>query len=274
MPTLEISQIYIYPIKSLGALALQEAVVEIQGLVGDRRYMLVDEHGKFITQRTRPDLTRFQLLVNLEGFLVKDLRTGQSKFLSSSSDLGDSIPVEIWDDHLEARMVLDDWSEWFSLLLDEKVFLVHLTEESPRYIQEKYQTLISKESSFADALPILLCSEASFEALEKQLGDQVDRLRFRPNVIVKGAEAFEEDTWRRIQVGDVSLFGAKPCARCQLVTVHPKQGTIQKEVLSALSQIRKMGNKVYFGQQFVPENIGKIAIGDRISIQVKQDAVY
>ncbi|MHA8060176.1 MOSC domain-containing protein [Aquirufa beregesia] len=274
MPTLEITHLYIYPIKSLGALALKEAHVEIQGLAGDRRYMLVDEHGKFITQRTRPDLTRFQLSVHPDGFLVVDKKTGQNKCLRASIKLGELMSVEIWDDLVEARIVLDAWSEWFSQLLNEKVFLVHLTAASPRFMKEKYHTSLSKESSFADALPILLCSEASFKALDNQMGESVDRLRFRPNIIVSGAEAFEEDSWKQIQIGDVQLFGAKPCARCQLITVHPQQGTINKDVLGALSQIRKMGNKVYFGQQFVPQMLGKLAVGDRISVQVQQDAVY
>ncbi|MHA8101746.1 MOSC domain-containing protein [Aquirufa nivalisilvae] len=274
MPTLEITQLYIYPIKSLGALALHEAHVEIQGLAGDRRYMLVDDQGKFITQRTRPDLTRFQLSLVPSGFLVEDRELGKTKTLHHSVELGDAMSVEIWDDHVEARIVLDNWSEWFSQILMEKVYLVHLDDASPRIMKEKYQTSLSKESSFADALPILLCSEASFEALESQLGDTVDRLRFRPNIIVKGTHAFEEDTWKQIQIGDVQLFGAKPCARCQLITVHPKQGTIHKEVLSALSQIRKIGNKVYFGQQFVPESLGKLAVGDQIRVQIQQDAVY
>lgn len=274
MPTLEITQLYIYPIKSLGALALHEAYVEIQGLAGDRRYMLVNEQGKFITQRTRPDLTRFQLSFAPNGFLVEDRELGITKILHHSVELGDDMSVEIWDDQVEARIVLDHWSEWFSQILQEKVFLVHLDDTSPRLMKEKYQTPLSKESSFADALPILLCSEASYEALESQLGEIVDRLRFRPNIIVKGTQAFEEDTWKQIQIGDVLLFGAKPCARCQLITVHPKQGTIHKEVLSALSQIRKIGNKVYFGQQFVPECLGKLTVGDQIRVQIQQDAVY
>ncbi|MFL0161578.1 MOSC domain-containing protein [Aquirufa salirivi] len=274
MPALKITQLYIYPIKSLGALALPEAHMDIQGLAGDRRYMLVDEHGKFITQRSRPDLTRFQLRAHSDGFLVEDRKTGQTKCLHTSVKLGESMPVELWEDHLEARLVLEDWSPWFSQLLNERVFLVHLTDASPRFIQDKYQTPLSKESSFADALPILLCSEASYEALEIQLGAQVDRLRFRPNIIVSGANAFAEDGWKQIQVGTVQLMGAKPCARCQLITVHPHQGTIQKEVLQALSQIRKIGNKVYFGQQFVPQILGKLVVGDRIRVQVEQDAVY
>lgn len=274
MATLEIAHLYIYPIKSLGALALQEAQVEKQGLAGDRRYMLVDSNGKFITQRTKPELTRFQLKAKEAGFVVLDTITGHEKSLMNNVALGELISVQIWDDQLMARKVEDGWSAWFSELLQEIVFLVRLTEESPRIIPEKFQTTLVKESSFADALPILLCSEASYEALENQMGKEVDRLRFRPNIIVKGSKAFEEDTWKQISLGSVLLSGAKPCARCQLITVNPQTGQISKEVMAKLAELRTFGNKVYFGQQFVPEHLGKLRLGDQITVQVRQYAKY
>ena len=164
MPALEITQLYIYPIKSLGALSLEEAHVDIQGLAGDRRFMLVDEYGKFITQRSRPDLTRFQLRAHPDGFLVEDKQTGQTKCLSSSVQLGESMPVELWDDHLEARLVLEDWSPWFSHLLNEKVYLVQLSKDTPRFMPEKYQTPLSKESfTHCSLLPfgVLTCTSRS-----------------------------------------------------------------------------------------------------------------
>jgi len=100
-------------------------------------------------------------------------------------------------------------------------------------------------------------------------------LRFRANVIVSGSLAFEEDTWAEIQIGDAQRWkGAKPCARCQLVNVNPADGTKDDRTLRALAGIRTFGNKVYFGQQFVPISLGKIHVGDLIqSIQLK-DAVY
>ncbi|RXK49892.1 MOSC domain-containing protein [Aquirufa rosea] len=274
MATLEIAHLYIYPIKSLGALALQEAQVEKQGLAGDRRYMLVDSNGKFITQRTKPELTRFQLKAKEAGFVVLDTITGHEKSLMNNVALGELISVQIWDDHLMARKVEDGWSAWFSELLQEIVFLVRLTEESPRIIPEKFQTTLVKESSFADALPVLFCSEASYEALENHMGKEVDRLRFRPNIIVKGSKAFEEDTWKQISLGSVLLSGAKPCARCQLITVNPQTGQISKEVMAKLAELRTFGNKVYFGQQFVPEHLGKLRLGDQITVQVRQYAKY
>lgn len=142
-----ISHLYIYPIKSLGAISLQKVVMEKEGLRGDRRFMLVDAQGKFITQRTRPELTRFVLSETVGGFLVKDVVSGLAKELPWFPVLGSHLQVEIWEDHLPAREVLDGWSDWFSKALAESVSLVQLTEDSPREMKAKYQTDLAKNTS-------------------------------------------------------------------------------------------------------------------------------
>lgn len=270
-----IQSITIYPIKSLGPVHVQEAWVEPSGLRGDRRYMLVDANHQFITQRTRPELTRFTLHEQEGGFLVKDLLTNFQKFLAHDVALGPLVNVRIWDDEVLAAQVLDDWAEWFSERLGEKCLLVVQDPAHARKIQEKYQTVGSAQSSFADALPILLCSEASFAAVADALGEELNPLRFRANVRVSGSEGFEEDTWAEIQIGDVQRWrGAKPCARCQLVNVNPADGTQDVRTLRALASFRTFGNKVYFGQQFVPISLGKIQVGDLIQVIQTKDAVY
>ena len=270
-----IQSITIYPIKSLGPVHLQEAWVEPSGLRGDRRYMLVNANHQFITQRTRPELTRFGLEAIEGGFLVNDRQTQTQKFLSHEAALGPLIPVTIWEDEVLAAEVLDEWSAWFSDRLGEPCFLVLQDAAHIRSIQEKYQTIGSAQSSFADSLPILLCSEASFTAVADVIGKDINPLRFRANVIISGSLAFEEDTWAEIQIGDSQRWkGAKPCARCQLVNVNPVDGTKDDHTLRALAGFRTFGNKVYFGQQFVPISLGKINVGDLIHpIQLK-DAVY
>ena len=207
---LKIHSIIIYPIKSLGGINVSKIMVEPPGLQYDRRFMLVDEHNNFITQRTRPELTRFQL------------------------------------------------STSFS------------RATNPAYHTEK-----SKISSFADSLPVLLCSEASFNYMDSLLDQPLDWRRFRPNIIVSNQTAFEEDTWHEISIGSyVKLFGAKPCARCQLINVNPNDGTSDSNILKALSQTRKFENKVYFGQQFVPISLGEIKIDDLITIHKRKDAIF
>jgi uncharacterized protein YcbX len=269
-----ISHLYIYPIKSLGAISLQKAVMEKEGLRGDRRFMLVDMQGKFITQRTRPELTRFVLCETVGGFLVKDVKSGLEKELPWLPVLGSYLKVEIWEDQLSAREVLDGWSEWFSGALSESVRLVQLTDDSPREMKSKYQTELTNNTSFADSLPLLVVGSASYQALEDRLEQAVDRLRFRPNIIVSSEAPFTEDSWAEIQVGEVRLSGAKPCARCSLVNVDPYSGESDKKTLKTLASFRTLNNKVYFGQQFVPISLGEIQVGDEVQVIRTQDAVY
>ena len=142
-------------------------------------------------------------------------------------------------------------------------------------IKEIYQTKGSKQSSFADSLPILLASEASYSSVETVYGQAFDPLRFRANMIVSGSRPFEEDTWEEISIHTVHLFGAKPCARCQLVNVEPRSGAVDKGgVLKALATFRQKDNKVYFGQQMVPISLGKIKVGDEVLVIKRKDALF
>lgn len=275
MSLLQIHSIIIYPIKSLGGINVSQITVEPAGLQYDRRFMLVDSTNRFITQRTRPELTRFQLEAKGGGFEVTDQKNQCVKFLDFNPPLGSSEEVQIWDDRVMAHEVLDDWSVWFSEKIGEEVRLFQLSSLFSRYIQPVYQTAESKISSFADSLPILLCSEASFHHVDSLLDQPLDWRRFRPNIIVSNQMAFEEDTWQEISIGNsVKLFGAKPCARCQLINVDPNDGTSDSTILKALSQTRKFENKVYFGQQFVPISLGEIKVGDRINIDKLKDAIF
>ncbi len=272
---IRVSQLFIFPIKSLGPISLDEVVVEAAGFQGDRRFMLVDALGVFITQRTRPDLTRFQVEVNEEGYRVFDRLSGFSKVLNNNPQLLDALQVNLWDDHLEVREVGEGWSDWFTELLDEPIHLVMQVPENPRLIAEKYQTVGSEQSSFADSLPILVASEASYVQLEAVYGSSIDYHRFRANMIVTGSDAFSEDTWHEISINSVRLFGAKPCARCQLINVEPATGDVDKGgVLKALASFRQKDNKVYFGQQMVPIQWGKIRVGDELTIINWKDALF
>lgn len=269
-----VTQLYIYPIKSLGAVSLSKAVVENEGLRGDRRFMLVDAQGKFITQRTRPELTRFVLRESANGFIVRDAGTGLEKELVWEPVVSDWISVEIWDDQLLAQEVSECWSEWFSTALSEEVKLVRITAEKPRVMKAKYQTKQAKNTSFADSLPLLLVSSGSYTSLQEQLDEPVDQLRFRPNIIVSALEPFVEDTWAEIKIGEVLLSGAKPCARCPLVNVDPLTGESDKKTLKALASFRTINHKVYFGQQFVPISVGEITVGMEVQVIQCKDAIY
>lgn len=275
MSMVQVHQLFLFPIKSLGPISVEQVEVEVAGFKGDRRFMLVDLQGKFITQRTRPDLTRFQLSLHAGGYLVTDQTTGLSKVLLINAPLLESVEADLWDDHLQVMEVGEGWSEWFSSILNEPVRLVKQVNEAPRLIPAKYQTVGSQQSSFADALPILMASLASYAEVEQVFGAQIDPLRFRANILVSGSGAFEEDTWAEVSIQSVRLFGAKPCARCQLVNVEPSTGVIDKGgVLKALASFRQKDNKVYFGEQMVPITLGHIQLGDELIVVKRKDALF
>jgi uncharacterized protein YcbX len=275
MSLVHVHQLYLFPIKSLGPISVEQVEVEAAGLKGDRRFMLVDHQGKFITQRTRPDLTRFQLSLYPGGYVVSDQTTGLSKVLRTNTSLIESLEVDLWDDHLQVMEVGEGWSEWFSSILKEPVRLVKQVNEAPRQIPVKYQTDGSQQSSFADALPILMASVTSYVEVEQVYGSKIDPLRFRANILVSGSSAFEEDTWAEVSIQSVRLSGAKPCARCQLVNVEPSTGVIDKGgVLKALASFRQKDNKVYFGEQMVPITLGHIQVGDELHVLKRKDGLF
>ena len=110
--------------------------------------------------------------------------------------------------------------------------------------------------------------------MQERLEEPIDQLRFRPNIIVSSLESFAEDTWAELKIGEVSLSGAKPCARCPLVNVDPLTGESDKKTLKALASFRTLNHKVYFGQQFVPMSVGKIQVGMEVQVIQSKDAIY
>lgn len=259
-----VKNLIIYPIKSLGPVFFDSIEVGAQGLAGDRQMMLVDAKGKFITQRTKTELVRFQIKKTENGFKVID-RWDQAEALVLPEDFTSEVSrVEIWDDEVQHVLKNEVLSEWFSEVLKESVSLVKLNPKFERGIAEKYQTDYSKSTSFADALPILMCTTASLKAVEEDYG-LFDFMRFRPNIIVKNDIAFEEDELDELKIGGINFSMKKRCARCQLITVDPHSGQVDKQFLSRLSTYRTKENKVYFGVQLVPGSAGLISVGDSLS---------
>jgi len=261
-----IKQLIIYPIKSLGPVFKDESFVGPTGLSGDREMMLVDSHGKFITQRTKTELVRFQVKSFQDTYKVID-RWGSEECIIQASDFTQKMDdVEIWDDHVTQVWMNPLLSEWFSNILQEDVRLVKLNPKHPRQMAEKHQTSFASSTSFADSLPILLCTTASLNFVEEDYGS-FDFLRFRPNIIIKNEVAFEEDHWKEMQIGAIHLIAKKRCARCNLIMVDPRTGEIDKTFLAKLSAYRTFEHKVFFGVQFVPASGGLLTVGDPVLIQ-------
>lgn len=262
---MKVTHLFIYPIKSLAPVTLTSVEIGPMGLSGDREMMLVDKDGVFITQRTRKELTRFEVLLTPVGVLVQDKLT-QSKCTINPEGFDTPIDkVEIWEDQVFNTLVNYEASQWFSQILKEPVHLVKINPAYNRVTKSKHHTTYSQITSFADSLPILLCGSASFKAVEEDYGSY-NWLRFRPNIIVETADAFAEDFWDILSVNGVELQNKKRCARCNLITLDPETALADKEFLGKLSRYRTHQNEVYFGVQMVPLSGGTITVGDSVVV--------
>ncbi|HOX81703.1 MAG TPA: MOSC domain-containing protein [Chryseolinea sp.] len=265
MSDLKLSEIWVYPIKSLGGISLQESRVLEKGLQHDRRWMLVDETGKFMTQRDHPQMALFKLSIYPEK--LKITYGDQSIDLSFAHPTTmDLLKVTIWDDSVLACEVSASHSEWFSTLLNIKCKLVLFPEGNSRPVDPRYK-VNDEQVSLADGYPFLIIGQRSLDNLNEKLEDTLPMNRFRPNIVFTGGEPHEEDTWRNFTIGSNRFVGVKPCARCAVPTIN--QDTAEKgiEPSKTLATYRRQENKILFGQNLVALDHDHIRVGDVITLQ-------
>jgi uncharacterized protein YcbX len=259
-----IQNLYLYPIKSLGGISVQEAQVEERGFKYDRRWMLVDQSGEFLTQRQHPQLALLQVALAEMGMVVFS-KVDSSRKISFDFEMnsGKELQVSVWGDVVTALQVSPEVSAWFSDFLGMAVDLVLMPESSHRKMDPRYA--VQEESvSFADGMPYVIIGQASLDELNGRLADPVGMDRFRPNLVFSGGEAYAEDQFKQLQIGEVGFQVVKPCARCVMITVDQEKGTKGKEPLATLATYRSQGSKVYFGQNAVALTQGIVRVGDPI----------
>lgn len=265
MPDLKLSEIWIHPIKSLGGIKLSSAFVMRKGLQYDRRWMLVDETGKFMTQRIFPAMALFKVSID-DVHLTVTHRDHYLKIDIGAHEKLEPLKVTIWNDTVIAYEVATGYSQWFSDLLGVRCKLVFFPEEHARPVDPVYK-VNDEHVSLADAYPFLIIGQSSLNDLNNRLHEAVPINRFRPNFVFTGGEAYAEDTWRNFKIGDLRFVGVKLCARCILTTVNQDTGEKGTEPLKTLATYRKQENRILFGQNLVALDQGLIKIGD--SIQLK-----
>lgn len=258
-----VQDIYIYPIKSLGGIRLTEALVEERGFQYDRRWMLVDKNGVFITQRKHPELALLKVALREKGLHVTNQRNGEVIDVSFGLDSGEVLQVAVWDDVMLAKRVDPRLDEWFSDFLGFSVRLVTMPESTRRKVDPRYA--VNGESvSFADGMPYLMIGQGSLDELNSRLESPMPMNRFRPNIVFSGGAPFLEDSLRKVKIGELDFQIVKPCARCVMTTVDQRTGEKGKEPLRTLSTYRAIDGKIYFGQNVVALQSGSIKIGDLI----------
>ena len=175
---------------------------------------------------------------------------------------GESIKVQIWKAKTTGAVVSDKADDWISRAMGEPSRLVYMPDAARRRISPKYNAG-KGIVGFADAYPILVASEASLQDLNSRMETPITIDRFRPNIVLKGCEPYEEDTWTTLRIGKVVLRSARPDIRCLVTTQDPFTGeSLGPEPLKTLATYRKVEGGVIFGMYYIPEKVGRISIGD------------
>ncbi|MGA4321866.1 MOSC domain-containing protein [Ectopseudomonas hydrolytica] len=266
MPSL--SGLYRYPLKSGRGEALQRSAVDGLGLHGDRRWMVVDaDSGRFITQRLLPQMSQLSARY--------DARGGLTLSAPGQADLAVALPdpekdlrgVVVWRDSLRVPDAGDEAAEWLSAMLGKPCRLVQVPESRARQVDTAYAQP-GDRVAFADGFPLLLIGQASLDDLSQRVGQPLSMLRFRPNLVVTGSEAYAEDGWRRIRIGEVEFEVVKGCSRCILTTIDPQTGerNAQREPLATLKTYREKDGDVFFGQNLLPRGVGELQLGMMVEI--------
>lgn len=262
---LTLSEIWIYPIKSLAGIRLSRARVKPKGLEFDRRLMLVDETGRFLTQREHPEMALFKVRLDQDRLLIGS-KSDELIVELRQPDSGKLEQVVIWDDEVEVIEVNPMYSAWFTRQLKFPCRLVFFPEANKRSVDPDYARS-GEQVSLADGFPFLIIGESSLSDLNARLDSPIAMRRFRPNFVFTGGQAFEEDTWKNFRIGANRFLGVKPCGRCVLTTVDPETGEKGKEPLATLSTYRMKGNKILFGRNLVCLDHGEVKEGDAITLE-------
>lgn len=260
-----LSGIFIYPVKSLAGISANSWPVTERGFQYDRKWMIIDNDRQFLSQRKLPRMA-----------LIRTALTDKNLILSAPDMENLSLPLEpvagqiinstIWHDQCDARSVSAEADKWLSDFLKLDCRLVYQPDEVIRRVDPDYAK-VNDQVAFSDGFPFLIISENSLVALNHEMQMDLPMTRFRPNLVISGCPAYEEDTWRAITIDAIDFRLPKPCSRCAIPTIDPETAQIDKEPLTTLNRTRKWQNKVYFGQNALHDQCGQLTVGDVVHIK-------
>lgn len=259
-----VSALYVYPIKSCGEVPLEVMEFDELGPRLDRRWMIVDRDGKFVTQRTVPALGTVSIKLHPDGLKVSALHMPELEvpLLPAHSE---RTSIQVWGYQGEAIECGAQAAEWFSECIQQSVRLVQFPPDRQRWVNEKYSPE-PRQVGFADGYPVLVVTQASLDDLSLRVGQNMNALRFRPNIVISGTEAYADDSWRRVRIDQRVLEFRKPCERCSVTTIDPETRDAAKEPLQGLSRYRRQGGQVIFGQNCTVSGGGPIQLNHEIIV--------
>lgn len=268
--TIKISALHYYPVKSCAGTTLSEVQIDSRGIVNDRSWMIITPEGVQLTQRDcasmaliKPEAQGDDVLgfsaPGMKDIIVEPLLEGPSR------------EAVVWSNKCQAVDQGDEIALWLSKYLGRPSRLVRMQKDFVRPVDPNYAHSAEDQVGFADGFPFLLLSEASLQDLNSRLNRPVPMDRFRPNIVVEGCDAYAEDGWKTIKIGNVQLDCVKPCGRCVIVCIDQQTAAMEGEPLKILAEYRQQGNKAMFGQNLTHRNSGKISLGDAVEIVSTQE---
>lgn len=280
--TARISRMFVYPVKSCAGVEVREALLTETGLDLDRAWMVVDEAGEFVTQRelprmalVRPQLKQSEVVLRAPGMLALHL---------SIDTVEEPVRVRVWDDEVPAYDMGAVAAQWFSDFLGRKLRLVRFDPEHRRLSNREWTAGAEALNQFSDGYPVLLASTASLDLLNGKLAAQgrpsVGIERFRPNIVLEGLEAHDEDRLDLLRIaieeGEVQLRPVKPCPRCPIPNIDPATAESDPVVTDTLQGYRRsglLGGAVTFGMNaIVVEGVDRtLRVGQAVSAAWKFD---
>ena len=270
LPSLHLHSLHLYPLKSAAGLAVDALAIEPRGPRFDRRWLVVDAEGRFVTARAVPELVLIRAEPDGDGLRLS--APGQPPLVvAPPSPAAPRIAVTVWKDRIEAPLADAAAHAWLSVCLQREVRLVWMDADVRRPVDPAYGR-DGDEVSFADGYPLLLVSLAAVDGLNARLAaagrSAVTMAHFRPNLVVAGTGAHAEDGWRRLRVGEVVFDAVKPCTRCVFTTVDPALGRRRDdgEPLETLKAYRRTPAGVTFGMNLIARGTGTVRTGDAVEV--------
>jgi uncharacterized protein YcbX len=261
-----LSAIAVYPVKSLAGISANSWAVTEKGLQYDRKWMIIDNDRQFLSQRKLPRMALIKTALTDKNLILSALGMEDLSLPIDPAD-GQIINSTIWHDQCDARSVSTDADQWLSDFLKLECRLVYQPDNVIRPVDPRYAKPTDKVT-FADSFPFLIISENSLVTLNHEMQLNLPMTRFRPNLIISGCTGYAEDSWREISIGAINFRLPKPCSRCSVPAIDPETAKIGKEPLFTLNRTRKWQNKVYFGQNALHDQCGKLTIGDAVLIKL------
>ena len=267
--SLTLTGLYLYPVKSLGGYAVPEANVTARGLRHDRRWLLVDERNRFMTQRQQPELALLAVAPAYNGFLLSHRQRPDllPLFIPFEATPDRTLFVTIWDDMAWAWRGTPEADEWLAEALGRPCRLVYMSDMVRRDVEPEHNPE-GQLVSFADGYPFLLIGEAALNDLNARLAQPVLMNRFRPNLVFGGGTPYDDDNWEEFAVGGVPFRAVRGCGRCVLTTID--QQTAAKspvgEPLRTLATYRMAEGSTLFGQNVTGPGQGRLRVGDAVTV--------